>query len=213
MNPTRVVSLVGAALLLAGCATGARPTLGPTVPVGGTPGSPTGNAVVDAVLQRLETASRPAFTATYQITRKLGPSTTTGTVVHDGSKTSVTVGDVRFVQGTQTVTCSLSQQRCENGTLDARISDYSVSSAFYGPSPARALRVAYSRRSAEPSQADRSIAGVAATCADVPVGSGHELYCATDAGTIARWDTAAVDIELEQLQAVADPSAFVVPGG
>ena len=43
----------------------------------------------------------------------------------------------------------------------------------------------------------------------MPVGGGHELYCATDSGTIARWDTAAVDIELQQLQPVADPAGML----
>ena len=73
MNPCRALALAGAAVVLAACATGARPTLGPTVPVGGPSGTSTGNAAVDAVLQRLESANRPAFTATYEITRKLGP--------------------------------------------------------------------------------------------------------------------------------------------
>ena len=47
-----------------------------------------------------------------------------------------------------------------------------------------------------------------ATCVDVPVGTGAETYCATDAGPLARWDTAAVDVELERAPGPsADPAA------
>ncbi len=138
------------ALVTTACMTGERPTLGEPVALGGQAGTPTGNVAVDTVLQQLERTDQPTFTAGYDITRKLGPNSTDGLVVQDEDDTSITVGDVRFLQGTESSTCDLSEQTCEEGTLDARISDYSVGSGFYADAPARALRVAFERRSGEP---------------------------------------------------------------
>jgi hypothetical protein len=44
----------------------------------------------------------------------------------------------------------------------------------------------------------------------VPVGAGVEHYCATPAGPIARWDTAAVTVELTALAGTSDENAFSV---
>jgi hypothetical protein len=71
--------------------------------------------------------------------------------------------------------------------------------------------VAYSRRNGEPAAEDKDIAGVDAACVQVPVGQGAETYCATELGPIARWDTAAVGIELTGLQPTADQAAFAKP--
>jgi hypothetical protein len=206
------VLALAATAVLAGCVTGERPRLGDPVPVGGQEGVPTGDAGVDLVLSRLESSARPTFTAAYEITRKLGPNTTTGLVSQEGDATSVTVGDVRFLLGAEDATCSLTDHLCEPGTLEARTSDYSVGSAFYAGGPARALRVAYDRRNGEPRPSDALIAGVDADCVTVPVGPGAEVYCATAEGPIARWDTAAVHVELTNFQPTSDPSAFVLPG-
>ncbi len=202
-----------AGLLLTGCVTGARPTLGPTVDVGGAAGTATGNAVVDAVLRRLEATPTSSFTATYRIVRKFGLNATTGVVVHDGSDTSITVGNVRFTEGKTASTCSLADHRCEPGTVEARISDYSVGSQFFAGAPARALRVAYSRRSGEPSAATAEVGGVRVACARVPVGTGVETYCASPTGPVARWDTAAIDVELTGLRNAADRAALEAPAG
>jgi hypothetical protein len=205
--------VLAAATALTGCVTGERPKVGAPTSLGGAVGQSTGNALVDRVLQRLETAELPPFTARYRITRKFGSNSTDGTVAHDGSATAITVGDVRFVEGPKQVTCSLTHQTCEDGTLDARISDYSVSSSFYDAGPARALRVAYTRRSGEPTWSDQTIGGVAAGCVTVPVGTGSEIYCATEKGPLAKWDTAAIDVVLTGFQDTPDQSAFAVPGG
>jgi len=102
------------------------------------------------VLALLESDTTEPFTATYQVTRKLGPNTTTATVVQDGDRRSVTVGDVRFLHTEQDATCVLSTRVCEPGVQDARISDYSIGSAFWADGPARALRVAMTRRAGAP---------------------------------------------------------------
>jgi hypothetical protein len=207
-----VAALVGALFVLAACGTGERPTLGATVVVGGGAGTPVGDVATDTVLNRLENVAGHTFTATYSLLRKFGNNETTATVVEDGDQVSVTVGDVRFVLGARTVTCSLAKGHCEDGTLDARISDYSLPSNFYATSPARALRVAFARKTADTIASDRTVAGAAATCVEIPLGGGSEHYCATSVGTVALWDTAATHVELTGLTDTADASAFAVPG-
>jgi hypothetical protein len=207
-----VAALAGALFVLTACVTGQRPTLGASVPVGGGAGTPVGDGPTDAVLQRLENVEGKTFTASYRVVRKFGDKSTTATVVQDGDKVSVTVGDVRFLLGDRTVTCSLASGHCEDGTLDARISDYTIPSTFYAESPARALRVDYSRKTADTVAAEQSFASVTATCVEVPLGGGSDHYCATPVGTVALWDTAAIRVELTGLSDNADPAAFDVPG-
>ena len=94
-----------AVLAVAGCATGPRPTLekpaGASSDLGGAPGTPSGDAGADGVLSLLEGTDGATFTATYHITRKLGPQETDATVVQAGDTRSITVGDVRFLHTTQ----------------------------------------------------------------------------------------------------------------
>jgi hypothetical protein len=204
--------LLGVVAVAAGCATGPRPHFATTnAAVGGATGTPTGDAGADRVLALLESNKPPTFTATYRIERKLGPNNTTGTVVKDGTELSVTVGDVRFLSGGHDLTCSLSRKTCENGTLDARISNYSIGSAFWSSAPARALRVAMSRRSGPAVPSTQRIGNVEAQCVDVPVGAGVEHYCASPQGAVARWDTAAVNVQLTSLAKAVDSAALRSP--
>jgi hypothetical protein len=202
-----------AALVVAvtGCALGPRPHLTePAAALGGAPGTPSGDAGADRVLALLEGVSTDPFTASYQVTRKLGPNVTTATVVQDGDRRSTTVGDVRFLHTEQDATCVLSTKVCEPGIQDARISDYSIGSAFWADGPARALRVAMTRRNGASVASTQTIAGQEAQCVDVPVGAGVEHYCATPTGPIARWDTAAINVELTGFDTATDESAFNV---
>ena len=205
------VIAIASGLSVAGCATGPRPTLqkvDASADLGGAPGTPSGDAGADGVLGLLEGTANAQFTATYHITRKLGPQETDATVVQDGTSRSITVGDVRFLHTSKDVTCTVSTAACEPGTLDARISDYSVGSAFWSGGPARALRVAMTRRSGPPVASTQKVAGQSAQCVDVPVGSGVEHYCATALGPVARWDTAAVAVVLTGLSDTPDAAAF-----
>jgi hypothetical protein len=176
--------------------------------LGGNAGTPSGDAGADSVLRLLEGNPASDFTASYHITRKLGPNETDATVVQDGADRSITVGDVRFVHTTDDQTCSVSAQTCAPGTLDARISDYSIGSSFWAAGPARALRVALTRRSGPPVASTQTVGGQSAQCVDVPVGAGVEHYCATPQGPVARWDTAAVGVELTAFAPDADANAF-----
>jgi hypothetical protein len=203
--------LIALVVTTAGCALGPRPHLTEeAAALGGAPGTPSGDAAADRVLGLLEAVSDAPFTATYQVTRKLGPNVTTATVVQDGDRRSITVGDVRFLHTEQDATCILSTKACEPGVQDARISDYSIGSAFWADGPARALRVSMTRRAGAPVASTQTIAGQEAQCVDVPVGAGVEHYCATPAGPIARWDTAAVNVELTGFDGTPDPNAFDV---
>jgi hypothetical protein len=179
--------------------------------LGGVAGTQTGDPSVDAVLTLLEGELPPQFTASYTVTRKLGPNTTTAAVVRNGGSSSITVGDVRFIDDQRQLTCSMAGASCEDGILDARISDYSIGTGFWRDSPARALRVAYSRRGGLPQAATMDLGGLTATCVDVPVGPGTERYCATPSGQVAYWDTAAVQVALTGYQDTADPTAFQSP--
>jgi hypothetical protein len=211
------LAALGAVVVLAasGCATGPRPSLGDVADLGGATGSPVANPAIDTVVSTLEQTAADdtgTFTATYKITRKLGGATTTATVVHDKAATSVTVGDVRFLIGDELDTCSLSKKTCEDGTLDARISDYSIGSGFWAANPARALRVSSTRTTAAPTASSKTVGGVTATCVTVPVGGGSEVYCSVPGGPLAVWNTAAVDVELQSFAKTADQAAFSVPG-
>jgi hypothetical protein len=201
-----------------GCGTGPRPHFVQPPPssalLGGNAGTPSGDAGADTVLRLLEATPAGDFTATYHITRLLGPNETDATVVQDRGDRSITVGDVRFLHTNDDQTCSVSAQTCAPGTLDARVSDYSIGSSFWAAGPARALRVAMTRRSGPPVASTQTVGGQSAQCVDVPVGAGVEHYCATQHGPVARWDTAAVTVELTGFAPNADPSAFapVSPG-
>jgi hypothetical protein len=210
----RLVPVAVAVVVAAGCATGPRPHFEDEQQnvIGGATGASTGDPAADKVLALLEGEGAPSFTATYSITRKLGPNETTGTVVKDGSSLSITVGDVRFLGGAKAETCSVSGHTCQDGTVDARISDYSIASTFWAGGPARALRVALSRRAGPTVASSQTIGGADATCVDVPVGAGVEHYCAVAQGAIARWDTAAVSVNLTGITPAADPAAFRAPG-
>src|SRR5215216_3129932 len=93
--PRRLAAVLAALVVVtAGCALGPRPHLTEeAAALGGAPGTPSGDAAADRVLGLLEAVGDGPFTATYQVTRKLGLNVTTGTVVQDGDRRSVTVGD------------------------------------------------------------------------------------------------------------------------
>src|SRR5262245_34793394 len=107
--PRRLVPALVAVVTLAACATGPRPHLTEeAAALGGAPRTPSGDAGADRVLSLLESVADGPFTATYHVTRKLGPNETNATVVQDGSQLAVTVGDVRFLHTKQDATCVLS---------------------------------------------------------------------------------------------------------
>jgi hypothetical protein len=146
----------------------------------------------------------------YHIVRHLGPLETQAVVAQQGdadevTARSVTVGDVRAIEGPQPRTCAVDGSACEEGVNNARISDYAIPFTFAGESAARRLRIALVRRDADPTGSQQTIAGLDAECISIPLGPGDETYCATANGPLARWDSADVSIELESFTNTVDP--------
>jgi hypothetical protein len=177
---TLIVSLV-AALALASCATGQRPSFDADEPSQ----QATGDPAIDAVLERLDRVDIAQFTADY------------------------TINAVRFLDGTGTAsTCNLTTAECEAVINDARVSDVQITHDFYGSSFARRLRVDAGRSLAPARGYTETIGGLPATCADVSVSGGTKVYCALDTGPLARYDGNDVMIELLAASPTPDESKF-----
>jgi hypothetical protein len=202
---TLVAVLIGASVLTA-CATGQRPSFDADQPLL----TPTGDPGIDAVLDRLDAVGLEQFTADYTILTRLGGLESTATVVQaDNSRRSVTLNNVRYLNGTgNDATCNLTTDECEAVINDARTSDIQVTHDFYGPSIARRLRVDASRRLDNSRAYESTIAGQTATCAEVPVSGGTKNYCALDSGVLARYDGADLAIELVTVNDVPDETKF-----
>ncbi len=202
---TVVVAALGA-LTLAACATGPRPSFDADEPTQ----QATGDPAIDAVLERLDRVGVEQFTAEYTILTRLGGQESTATVVQaSDSRRSITINAVRFLDGTGTAsTCDLTTAECEAVLNDARVSDVQITHDFYGSSFARRLRVDAGRSLAPARGYSETIAGQPATCADVPVSGGTKVYCATDAGPLARYDGNDVVIELVSSTPTPDETKF-----
>ena len=193
-----------AALTLAACATGPRPSFDADEPSQ----QATGDPAIDAVLERLDGVGLQYFTADYTVLTRLGGMQSTATVVQaDNSRRSITINDVRFLDGSGTAaTCNLVTAECEAVINDARVSDVQITHDFYGSSFARRLRVDAGRSLAPASGYTATIGGQPATCADVSVSGGTKVYCALDTGPLARYDGNDVVIELVTASPTPDES-------
>lgn len=195
-----------AALTLAACATGPRPSFDADDPAE----QSTGDPAIDAVLERLDRVALEQFTADYTILTRLGGKDSTATVVQaDNSRRSITINDVRFLDGVGTATtCNLATAECEAVINDARVSDVQITHDFYGSSFARRLRVDAGRSLSPAVGYAETIGGASATCADVAVSGGTKVYCALDTGPLARYDGNDVVIELVGTSPTPDESKF-----
>ena len=195
-----------AAITLAACATGPRPSFDADEPTR----TATGDPAIDAVLERLDRVGLEQFTADYTILTRLGDKESTATVVQaDNSRRSITINAVRFLDGSGTVaTCDLTTAECEAVINDARVSDIQITHDFYGSSFARRLRVDAGRSLAPARGYAETIGGQPATCADVPVSGGTKIYCALDSGPLARYDGNDVLIDLVAVNSSPDESKF-----
>jgi hypothetical protein len=200
----RLLALLAAVPALAGCALGERPTLVDSPAA--TPGAAT------SVVELLQAASSATFTATYDITPSLTGATSTATVLRSGVRERITIGDVDFFSdGTTSRTCVTGTAECVDGIDDARVSNLSITHAFWGQSAAQRAANESSRAVGPVSERNDTIAGRPATCLDVPLPGpdgqvGTMTICAVDAGPLARFFGADVSIELTSFSTTVDES-------
>lgn len=189
MRSPLAIFAIAAVALLAGCATGPRPTLVDAVTVN--------DAAVQTVLDRMVPAEEVAFTATYTITPTISDTSTEATVRQMDGRREITIGNVAFViDGDVATTCRIETQECVDFVDDAAVSDLNVTHRFWGRSFADRLHVDANRNIGPAEGRLDTIAGQPAACADVPVVGGTVSYCALDAGVVGRYLGADVTIEL-----------------
>ena len=165
MPRTRRSLAVGAvaAVVLAGCALGERPVLGP--PGDTVPTAPTGNDQLDTVLGLLDSADGATFTASYELRTLFGSLDSTALVSRgDDLGTSITIENadrrIRFLADAEGErTCDLVAGTCEDGFDDARISDTQLPHDFWGRAFASRLRADANRRIADPVLYEDDVAG------------------------------------------------------
>jgi hypothetical protein len=183
------VLVVGLALATTGCMTGERPVLEP-VPV-------IDDAAAQVVLERLDRADSVAFTATYDITPSTTGETTQATVRQLDDRSRITIGNIDFLIDSQSSrTCRLDENACVDAIDDALVSDLNITHRFWSDGIAARLAIDASRRVGFSEGHVETIADRPAACADVPVLGGTVVYCALDAGVLARYFNADVSIEL-----------------
>jgi hypothetical protein len=191
----RLLVLLGVALVaLTGCFTGERPSLAPETSVD--------DEAVQTVLDRLDRADSLNFIATYNIIPSSTGDTTQATVVQLDGRRRVKIGDVEFItDGTVARTCRTDVEDCSDFLDDALVSNLNVTHAFWGPAFRTRLELDAVRRIGPSSGSTTTIAGQPAVCVDVIVpsiatSSGTVVYCALDAGILARYFGADVSIEM-----------------
>jgi len=198
-----LAAVAAAAIALAGCFTGERPTLadGPAM---------SGDPAVDAVLQRLDAARTSTFSVGYDVLTRFGDKRTAVTVVQAGpARRVITVGHIKFVvDDTAAATCDLDTSACSTTIDAARISDTQLAPDFFATSAAIRLRRDAAARIAPAAGSTEPIAGQQATCVAVPVTGSTETYCALDGGPLARLDAADLRIDLTSWSAAVDEAQF-----
>jgi len=196
-----VVLSLGVALASTGCVTGDRPTLEPAPEVD--------DAAAEVVLERLARAGSVPFMATYDITPSTTGATTTAVVRQLDDQRRITIGDVDYlIDNGASRTCRLESDECDEFANDALVSDLNLTHRFWSDGFAARLTVDAGRRIGFSEGRTDTIVGRPAVCVDVPVLGGSVLYCALDAGVLARYFSADVSIELTSFTTDVDPAAF-----
>ncbi len=210
MNRRALPLLALVALLLTGCLTGERPYFSnEAFPAG----APTGDAGIDAVLQKLDAATTGPATAAYSVLTKFGNVTHTAAIVLDAGSRSVTIGNVRYVDTpTGAVTCAEDNSvPCTSGLDATRVSDIGVTIDFYSTEAATRLRRDAQAVLAPSTSHVETIADQSALCVDVPLAGGVAVYCALDSGLVARLDDGDVAVNLTMFSGTADPGRLQLP--
>lgn len=166
----------------------------------------TGVAEVDAMLARLDGATDLTFTATYDVLRRFGGVTTEAVVTQQPPVSVLEVGDTLVRTGPDARTCDSSTGTCEEGVVEQRLSETVLTSGFWASAPAAAIRTAMARRVGEVTVNAETVGGQPAECVAIPVAGGTDTYCVSEAGVIARVDTAATLVALTSYADAADPA-------
>lgn len=212
MSRRRLILPLAAALLLTACATGQRPYFAESAPFNSA--TVTGDAAIDAVLQKLDAVTTGPVTAAYDILQKFGNTHTAAVVALAPGKRALTFGNVKMIQTEAlAVTCTVDGSvPCEDGFLDQRISDTGVTYAFYAEKAATKLRRLAIDKVGPATPSTENIAGQDATCVTVPVAGGTTEFCVLADGMLAKQDDASVLITLQLYGNSVDENTFVVPG-
>ena len=202
----RAVSLtVFGAVTLTSCFTGQRPSFDPDQPTR----EATGSNEIDAVLARLDSVTGSRGTAEYEISGASGDSEHATVVLAGGGRTSITVGDTRYIiEAGEGITCNLATAECEASINDAHISNLQLTHDFYAPAFAQRLRVDAARRIQNPTGFTETLGGKEALCVRVPVTGGEKIYCALESGLLGRYDGPDTTIELVKFRRRPDTSQF-----
>jgi hypothetical protein len=188
-------------IALTGCATGPRATLEPVPQLD--------DAVAAVVLQRLDLADSVAFTATYEIFPSITGEPTVATVRQLEGRERVTIGTIDFlIDAGSSQTCNRDTGECVDFIDEARISNLNITHQFWSDGTAARLLTDASRRVGFSVGHTETIADRPAACADVPVVGGTVVYCALDAGVLARFFNADVSIELTSFSNDVDVDSF-----
>lgn len=191
-------------MALSGCFTGQRPTLEAD--------SPIDDPAAATVVERLNKANTVDFIARYRIVPTRTGEATQATVAQLGDQRRITIGDVEyFTDRVESRTCLNDGEDCADFLDDARISDLNITNGFWAPAFRTRLELDAGRRIGPSSNTSTTIAGQPAVCVDVIVPSaatttGTVVYCALDAGVLARYFGADVSIELTAFSFEVFPS-------
>jgi hypothetical protein len=198
-------------VLLAGCMTGKRPSFSDDpFPAGAS----TGDASLDQLLNQLDAVNDGPYTANYDILTKFGNTTHQAFVAVAPGRRSVTVGAVRFLTVAGVAqTCVLKGSGTCSSTIDAaRISDTQTTPDFYAADTAKRIRrVAPARIGPVVAHAE-TVAGQAASCADIPVSGGTSKFCTLTNGPVAKIDDGAVAVTMTYYSTTIDESLFTTTG-
>jgi hypothetical protein len=215
-RPQKVIAFACAALALAGCATGPRPTLGAVVdrakPI---TRQGTGDPIVDAVLLPLEAVDTLTFTATYSVTMKTpadAPPPPYEVVVAQTQpfSRSITIGDNVYLRGTDTTTCSVGTQTCAPGADNTKIVP-PLTGTYFDDDVKALIRDTFARRVKAVFNRSENIVDQEALCVTIPADV-DEDFCILPSGQLAKVDTPEVTILLVSLTDTADPARFAPPG-
>jgi len=198
-------------LVLAGCLTGTRPSFDATDAF--PPGTPTGDANVDALLTKLDAVTKGPATANYDVLTKYGNHQAPASAALSPGARNIVVDNTRYIQNdTGTATCTVDNTiPCSSGFDPTRISNVGITVDFYAADAAKRLRRDAQGKVGPSVPHTRAIAGQKVPCVDLPLNGGTAVYCVLSNGMLAERDDGDVRILLTRFSPTAAADQFVIP--